>query len=287
MEWPLWRHLGLIGMSISFLNAQTAAPIDAGSRWQTLASGMDIIRIQSRQPSMLGDSKITVLRIDPALWELEVVGIAQTGETAGHTARHWAQKEKYSAVINAGMFEADNKTHLGYLRSRDHVYNGRVNSYRSMIAFDPHEGKKVPAVRIFDLDSSGTDMQSILADYTSVVQNLRLIKRPGLNQWGKQTRQWSEAAVGEDREGRVLFIYSRSPFSMHDLNQELLAADIGVVAAQHMEGGPEAQLYVHAGATELEMFGSFETSFRENDQNSMAWPVPNVIGVRPRKASTQ
>jgi hypothetical protein len=111
---------------------------------------------------------------------------------------------------------------------------------------------------------------------------LRLIKRPGVNQWGKQTREWSEAALGEDGDGNVLFIYSRSPFSMHDLNRELLAAGIGVVAAQHMEGGPEAQLYVHTGETELEMFGSYETSFKENDQNAMAWPVPNVIGVRPR-----
>ena len=286
MEWLLCRNLCLVGFSVSLLGGQTAVPADAGSRWQALAPGMDIIRVQSRQPSMVGDSKITVLRVDPGLWELEVIGIAQTGETAGHTARDWAQKEKYAAVINAGMFEADNKTHLGYLRSRDHVYNGRVNSYRSVMAFDPHEGKKVPAVRILDLDSAGTDMQSILADYASAVQNLRLVKRPGLNQWEKQTRQWSEAAVGEDREGRVLFIYSRSPFSMHDLNQELLAADIGLVAAQHMEGGPEAQLYVHVGATELEMFGSFETSFKENDQNSMAWPVPNVIGIRPRKAPT-
>ena len=285
MEWPLWRHLCLIGVCVSFLGAQTAAPVDAGSRWQTLAPGMDIIWIQSRQPSMLADSRITVLRIDLGLWELEAIGIVETGENAGHTARDWAQKEKYAAVINAGMFEGDNKTHLGYLRSRDHVYSGRVNSYRSVMAFDPHKGKKVSAFRIFDLDSAGNDMQSILADYATAVQNLRLIKRPGLNQWGKQTRQWSEAAVGEDREGRVLFIYSRSPFSMHDLNQELLAADIGVVAAQHMEGGPEAQLYVHAGTTELEMFGSYETSFKENDQNSMAWPVPNVIGVRPRKAS--
>ena len=72
---------------------------------------------------------------------------------------------------------------------------------------------------------------------------------------------------------------------MHDLNQELLAAGIGLVAAQHMEGGPEAQLYVHVGETELEMFGSYETSFRENDQNDAAWPVPNVIGVRPRQTT--
>ena len=282
MEWPRWRHLCTAVLFVLLGGAQRAVPAEAGLVWQTLAPGMEIRRVPSREQSLLGDSKITVLRIDPALWELELMGALQTGEEAGHTAREWAQKHKYVAVINAGMFETDNKTHLGYMRGRDRVMNGKVNAYQSVLAFDPRVGKNVPRVRIFDLDMPGSTLPGILEDYASVLQNLRLIKRPGTNQWGKQSREWSEAAVGEDREGHVLFIYSRSPFSMHDLNEELLASGIGVVAAQHMEGGPEAQLYVHAGATEVEMFGSFETSFKENDAYSAAWPVPNVIGVRPR-----
>jgi hypothetical protein len=55
-----------------------------------------------------------------------------------------------------------------------------------------------------------------------------------------------------------------------------------LVAAQHLEGGPEAQLYLHVGGTEIEMFGSYETSFKENDDNTAPWPVPNVLGVRLR-----
>ncbi len=69
---------------------------------------------------------------------------------------------------------------------------------------------------------------------------------------------------------------------MHDLNQELLSAGIGLVAAQHLEGGPEAQLYLHVGKVEFEMFGSYETSFREDDRNSAPWPIPNILGIRPR-----
>jgi hypothetical protein len=125
-------------------------------------------------------------------------------------------------------------------------------------------------------------MQSILKDYASAVQNLRLVKRSGLNQWSQQSNKWSEAALGEDSAGRILFIFSRTPFSMHDLNQELLASDIGLLAAQHLEGGPEAQLYVNAGGVEMELYGSFETSFQENDSNRIAWPIPNVLGVEPR-----
>jgi len=285
MQWPLRRHLWTAGVCLALTGMQPGAPAEAGSGWQTLAAGMDIRRVQSRKQSLLGDSKITVLRIDPVLWELEITGTFQTGEAGGHTAREWSRKQKYTAVINAGMFESDGKTHLGYLRSRDRVFNAKVNAYQSVLAFDAREGKTVPSFQIFDLDVPRNSLPAILTNYRSAVQNLRLIKRPGINQWGKQSREWSEAAVGEDREGHLLFIYSRSPFSMHDLNEELLTSGIGVVAAQHMEGGPEAQLFVHVGATELEMFGSYETSFKENDQNLAAWPVPNVIGVRPRRAT--
>jgi hypothetical protein len=74
---------------------------------------------------------------------------------------------------------------------------------------------------------------------------------------------------------------------MYELNEELLKANIGLVAAQYLEGGPEAQLYVHAGQTELEMFGSYETGFMQNDQNDQTWPIPNVLGIRPKSSTTK
>ena len=251
--------------------------------WQTLAPGMELRYVTAREPSAAGDSRIVVLRMDPKLWELAAIGVSETGESAGHTARDWCEKYKLAAAINAGMFGTDQKTHLGYMRCREHVYTGHANKYQSVAAFDPRDGKDLPRFRIFDLDTPGVTLESIQQDYDSAVQNLRLVKHPGSNQWGQQQRKWSEAALGEDDAGRILFIFSRSPFSMHDLNRELLAAGIGLVAAQHLEGGPEAQIYVHAGSFELEMFGSYETSFKENDSNSIPWPVPNVLGVRPVK----
>ena len=239
------------------------------------------------QPSRArtGNSRIVILRIDPSLWQLEAVGISQTGESAGHTARAWSESRKFSAAINAGMFAADQKTHLGYMRCGEQVNNSHANTYQSVAAFDPRDSAAQPRFRIFDLDAPRITFESIQKDYASVLQNLRLVKRPGLNQWPQQDKKWSEAALGEDDAGRILFIFSRYPFSMYDLNGELLAAGIGLVAAQHLEGGPEAQLYVHAGTVELEMFGSFETSFTENDANSVAWPVPNILGVRLRPST--
>ena len=275
--------LFLATLSLSFSSFLLARP---ASDWKSIAPGMDLRHITAKKPSSVGDSRIVILRMDPRLWQLEAVGITQTGESAGHTGRAWSQSRNFSAAINAGMFATDYKTHLGYMGSPSHINNSHSNAYQSVAAFEPRDSQSLPRFRIFDLDTPGIHFEDILKDYTSVVQNLRLIKRPGSNQWNPQERKWSEAALGEDDAGRILFIYSRSPFSMHDLNNELLAAGIGLVAAQHLEGGPEAQLYVHVGTTEMELCGSYETSFKENDSNSAAWPVPNILGVRPRPSAT-
>lgn len=250
--------------------------------WQVLSPGMELKFVSIHRVNTSENARITILRIDAHLWELQAIGTSSTGERANHTAREWCEAQQLTAAINAGMFKTDGKTHVGLMRFREHTNNGAVNNYRSVAAFDPHDPHFAP-FHIFDLDTPQVTVQSILKDYDSAVQNLRLIKSPGTNQWSKQDRMWSEAALGEDDAGRVLFIFSRTPFSMHDLNEGLLAAGIGVLAAQHLEGGPEAQLYVHAGSFKLEQFGSYETSFRENDSNPTPWPIPNVLGVRPRQ----
>jgi len=269
------KHVAAFLVLVSALSA--AAPV-----WQTLAPGMELAEFTARRPSFTGDSRITVLRIDPGPWELVMLGVSRTGEPNGHTAREWCEGHDLTAAINAGMYGADRRTHLGYLRSRGHVNNGGVNSYQSVAAFDPRGSAGLPRFRIFDLDAPGVTMKGILKDYAGALQNLRLLKRPGANVWSRQDKEWSEAALGEDDAGRILFIFCRSPYSMYDLNRELLASDIGLVAAQHLEGGPAAELYLHAGDVERELVGSYETFFREDDDNDEQWPIPNVLGVRPR-----
>ena len=250
--------------------------------WKLIAPGMDLRWLVAGTPSPVGDSRIAVLRIDPTTWELELVGQSQTGDKSGRTAREWAKAHDLAVAINAGMFLTDYKTHVGYMECQGHVNSSRVNGYQSVAAFDPRNPEKRPPFQIFDLDEPGITLQAVRQDYASLVQNLRLIKKPGTNRWSKQEKMWSEAALGEDREGRILFVFSRSPFSMHAFNGELLSAGIGLVALQHLEGGPEAQLYLKVGDTEIELNGSYETSFKQDDGNAIGWPIPNVLGVRRR-----
>jgi len=254
--------------------------------WQSLAPGMDLGTFPARQPGKSGDSVITILRIDPDRWSLEFIGLSIDGGSNGRTARQWSKAYHLTAAINAGMYGTDYRTHVGHLRFREHLHNDNVNAYKSVAAFDPRR-HGLPHFRIFDLDNPGVSMDTILQDYASLVQNLRLIKRPGQNRWSQQQKRWSEAALGEDESGRILFIFCRSPYTMHDLNNELLGLGIGLVAAQHLEGGPQAQLYINVGDMEFEFSGSHGTSSRENDGVSVTWPIPNVLGVRPRASANK
>jgi hypothetical protein len=196
------------------------------------------------------------------------------------TAREWCDKNHLVAAINAGMFDLDNTTHVGYLKSKDHTNNSHLNYYKSVAVFDPKNGKELPPYKIYDLDENGNSLNNILNDYNSAIQNLGLIKKTRINVWRQLDEKWSEAALGEDNKGNILFIFSRFPFSMYDLNKKLLESGIDIIAAQHLEGGPEAQIYLKEGNVEIEQFGSYETSYNANDNNESAVPIPNILGIR-------
>ncbi len=252
--------------------------------WQSVETGFALMTITTDSTPVSNPSEILIVRFDPAHWQLTLLG-PPARASDGQTARQWAEQEGLAAAINAGMFATDYLTHVGYMEHEGRTISRRINHYQSVAAFNPRDPEKSPPFALFDLDDASTSIDSIRAEYTSLVQNLRLIKKPAINRWSQQDRRWSEAALGEDESGNVLFVFCRSPFSMHELNALLISADIGLVALQHLEGGPEAQLYLNLGEKEIELFGSYETGFRENDNNAIPWPIPNVIGVRPRQAT--
>jgi len=271
---------GFLAVPVMLLVVFLGLAVAQDGPWERIANGVELGRFKVEDKCVAGDSTITILRVDPARWELRLLSASQTGEPTGLNAKEWCEKYNLAAVTNAGMFQQDHRTHVGYMKSGSHINCPKKNNYKSAAAFGPLR-QDLPPFRIFDLDVDNID--SIISRYANVIQNIRMINRAGENRWSSQPKQWSEAALGEDEEGRALFIFSRSPYAMHDLNRILLALPIGLVCAQHLEGGPEAQVYLRWGKTEAELTGSYETSFSEHDLNQIAWPVPNVIGIVPRE----
>jgi hypothetical protein len=85
----------------------SAMAAEGGLGWKTVEPGMELRFLEAQKEGVQSASRIAVLRIDPALWDLKVLGTSRTGESAGHTARDWCQRHNLTAAINAGMFGTD------------------------------------------------------------------------------------------------------------------------------------------------------------------------------------
>ncbi len=252
----------------------TGAPA-APSPWQALEPGLDLATFDGpRGPP--GDGKITVLRIDPARFDLRLLNASAPGEGTLRTARAWAEKVGAVAAINAAMYQDDYRTSVGLMRTRDHVNRGTLSRHKAVLAFDPL-ASGVPRVRIIDRDCE--DFATASQGYGTLVQSIRMISCDRKNVWGPSDRRFSTAAIALDAAGRVLFVHARSPWPVHELVDALLALPVGVARAMYAEGGPEAQLWVNAGGRTLELVGGFENAIDPAVDNPRAWPVPNVIAV--------
>jgi hypothetical protein len=273
-----------LSLSLLLVVAMPFGTSVASGPWKRLEDGLELGIFHSNTPSLFGSSEISILRVDPRLWDLKLYTIQELGYDTSITAKEWSARLNLTAVINAGMYLHDVTTHVGYLQAGDTIQSNHINRYQSVAGFSPKD-KALPPFRIFDLDEDKTTIAKITAQYSYVVQNLRLIKRPGINRWTQQNQRWNEAALGEDKQGRALLIYSRGRLSVHDFNELLLSLPIDLVSAQHLEGGKEAQLYInHVQHTE-EIANSLDNPFLAHSSGLKAWPIPNIIGVSKKSAA--
>lgn len=269
-------RLKTAAFSIALISALSlcASAALAESRFAPVAKGVEY----GAFPSGGANGKIHVLRIDPAQARL-VLLLASEKKEENRTAAEWCRDYRMVAAINAGMYLKDYKTNVGYLRSGDYIQNKKWNrKYMSVLAFNPRTPELAPAVLV-DLDTQDAGrILDRMDSYGSVVQNLRLMKGNGINVWGKSEKKWSESAIGTDRQGRILFIFCRVPYSMWEFNEMIRALDIGVTRMMHLEGGPIASMSVRAKMLRLDLAGSYESNSTP-DINIAQQPIPNVIGV--------
>jgi|SRR6185295_2847275 len=243
--------------------------------WRTLQPGVELASIPAGKMPAGDAGLLYAVRIDPQRAKLGVA-LASEARVPAKTAGEWCRTAGFAVAINAGMFQADQRSNVGYLRHGQHLNNRRWNSYRSAVAVAPSKDS-LPAALWLDLGPSKPDRRT--ADYTIVVQNLRLITKGRKNVWSPNYRRWSEAALATDSRGRLLFLFSRAPYSMREFNNLLLSLPLDVAGAMHLEGGPEASLSIHTAGVDLDLSGSYETGFLPDDSNRRQWPIPNVLGV--------
>lgn len=262
---------------------QTAAPAASKSAdgWHKLADGLELGIFHSPQPAEIGDSKIRILRINPEHYELKLLNASVSKKGRPLSAKQWCRQNGLVAAINASMYQEDFRTSVSYMRTRTHVNNPRLREKdMTILAFDSL-GTGVPKVKIIDRQCE--DFRLWKNKYGSLVQSIRMISCKGKNVWRQGPKKYSTVAIAIDKADRVLFIHVGSPFSTHDLINILQQLPLQIARAMYTEGGPQAQLYINTGAHEYEFVGHSEIDFSNNAKSLFSWPIPNAIGVSPRK----
>jgi len=248
--------------------------------WRKVDEGLFLAHLDPPYESPIKDSKITVLKIDPMYYSFRLLCASEFGK-ARLTTKEWCNRYHLISAINAGMYQKDGFTNVGYMKNFSHLNNSRLNStYQAVLAFN-RVNDDVPQIQIIDLKCQ--EFEKLKSKYQTFIQNIRMISCNQENVWSKQDKRWSLAVLGLDKGGNVLFIFSEAPYSGHDFNNLLLSLPISIFNAMYLEGGREASLYLSANGLELDMAGISETGFNESPIRSGANPIPNVIGIIKKK----
>ena len=235
-----------------------------GLAWQELEPGLDFAEFSFLER----EKAISVLRIDPS--QFHFILCAASAKSEAKPLSQWAHDYALLAGINASMYLKDGITSTGYLREKEHVNNPRI--HQRFGAFFVAQPKKqgIPSAAI--LEREDPNLQEKLAQYDLVIQNFRLIGQGGQILWPKSGPLHPIACVGQDKDGKVLFILCKIPTTAHALAEELLKLPIKLSQAMYVEGGLEAELFVRGVNTASEE--------RYFPFLKIHPALPNVLGLR-------
>jgi Phosphodiester glycosidase len=259
---------------------------DKGIQWTVIDTGFYYAEMDLPK-SFVNDSKASIVKINPYLYDLKMYNRSRESNQQFRTsADGWAKEKGLLLVVNAGMFDGENlsggavgETNRGLMIDYEYVNNDRIHPshyMKSILAFNPKNNQK-PPVKIIDLANENWGLYK--DKYHSFTQCLRLIDARRQNVWFADNKKWSMVIVATDMEDSLLFIFTRSPYTMYQHIQNLLVSPLNLKTAMYLEGGPEASLYVSHNGFKVEKYGSYETGFFESDANDYFWELPNVLGV--------
>jgi hypothetical protein len=247
--------------------------------WKNLEKGLDYSLIDAPVKSSHADSKIDVLRINPAYFSFELECMEQK-KSGNKKIDQICEENKLVAAVNAGMFklEGNFQTCTGYMKNGAYINNAALNpGYKTVFAFNSKDTIRKAATLI---DLTCEDWTAAKSNYTSFSQGIRMVNCDEKATWQVSEKKWIMVLLAEDKAGNILFIFSRSPYKVLDYTNMLLQSDLQIKRLMYLEGGPEASFYLNHANGSVKKMGSFETGFNERDNNTVYWEIPNVIGIK-------
>lgn len=206
----------------------TTAPADTG--WLSAGAGIALRRFRFAHPA--GPAQVSVLRVDPRLHRFRVA----YAPDAPRSLNAWQESSNALALINGGFFDEANRT-TALLISNGTVSGESYVGRGGMFAVD-----QAGAVWLRYLGEQAYDPAESLVE---ALQGWPMLVRSG----GVQAYTFEDgirarrSAIAIDREGHVLLIASpTASFTLRELAEWLIGADLGIDAALNLDGGSSTGL---------------------------------------------
>ena len=272
------KHGGALIPALLFLWLLYTGALAGENPWQIIDHGLFLGRFEPTMKSIFKDLDVVIVKVDPGVYGLKLLCASEHGGRL-RTIKQWAEEFDLKAAINAGMYQAsDFSKSTGYMKSYGHVNNPYIHpGYGAFMVFNSKD-PKLPDVQMVDRRLQ-EDWMSLIGKYHSVVQNYRMISSGKKRGWPQQAQASSVAAIGMDKNNHVLFILSRSPYSIHDFIHILLGLPIRIDSAMYVEGGPQASLVLRTERATGMWMGDCQG---EGYDMAPGCEIPNVIGVVKR-----
>lgn len=194
----------------------------------------------------------------------------------------WAKKENLLVAINACMFSKDHLTPTGYTKANGKYYNKSINSrYGAFLVFDPINNS-YPSVRIID-SREEANWRTELKKYSSFIQNYRLIDLNGKNVWREEGAKYPAAAIGIDKSGNLLLIYTSTLCRAHEFGNAIINLPLDIKNAMYVEGGQTASMYIQKSAiNSIELIGRYRFEASSKRLPGVISALPNIIGIKKK-----
>ncbi len=250
------------------------------NEWVSLTKGLSFMERMAPKKSIIGDSKISIVRIDPNLFDFHLLTATEHGTPL--TAKEWADTFQMSLTFNASMYDLGNPLiSRGFLKNFGHHNNQEVHpGYNAMIAMNPLDTNEVNC-SVLDLKCEPWD--SVKSNYHCYAQGMRMVdcNRQAMG-WNKRKQSCSMLVAAIDDQNRFYLIFSRSPYTHNQMISFLLSFPFHLSNAIYLEGGPETSLYLNVNGKEIKRIGSYVSQTFPKDDNVEFWKLPNVIGICPK-----
>jgi len=251
--------------------------------WRENAPGFEAGRTRLLYGARLGPDDLFLVRFDPARFAFRPYHEKEYPEAGQVNIGGWAERlVSASALINSGQYYPD-RAYMGLLNRAGQSLSAKAHpQWKGVLVSEPKPAAPAgaPAAALIDLQDNPEARRP--EDYQNAMQSFMLLDRKGNIRVRDSRNLAGRAAIGQDREGRILLIMTPAATTLYDLASALKSANLGLSQVMGLDGGFETQLLLRQNGTPFFTGGQFSITEKRAVYIPGYHPtLPAVLAVEP------